>query len=80
MKGVSVRLYGIWNMEYSLMPTEKTNQDQNLVLEEIIETIKANEFELLRQHQLNRIGAKAEAEIEAQSIEPRKCQYSLEIS
>ena len=62
------------------MSTEKISQNQNLVQEEIIETIKANELELLRQHQLNRIRAKAKAEIEVQSIEPIECQYSSEIS
>lgn len=60
------------------MPTEKNNYDRSLVIEEIIEIIKASELELLRQHQLNRI--KAEVEVKIQSKEPTKCQYSSEIS
>ena len=53
------------------MPTENNSDDQNLLLEEIIEIIKASESELLRQHQLNRI--KAEVEVKIQSKEPTKC-------
>lgn len=53
------------------MSTKNNSDDQNLLLEEIIEIIRASELQLLWQHQLNRI--EAIAGLKVQSIEPLKC-------